>query len=236
MRWHWDARPGKRLRRLDTSDHVRSRRAFTMIIERRRTRVVAALLGALSAMLVAGPVGGVITVVYTWLALDIAVQRRRDALERAGAGTSMDHLLALASDLRAGSDPAIVSASILPAMRESGSIGAHLATRVGVAMRVAEASGARLADLVDRLEGDTRAVARVRDQAYAQATGAQVTAWLLAALPLGGIAIGAGMGAHPVHELLHTPIGALCSSVAVTLQALGVLWTQWLAAGAVRAA
>jgi tight adherence protein B len=87
-----------------------------------------------------------------------------------------------------------------------------------------------LAELVERIEADLRATDRGLAAAAAQAAGARATAWLLAALPLGGIALGYGIGVDPLRVLLHTPIGAGCVVVATTLQGVGLLWAERLGA------
>ncbi len=113
-----------------------------------------------------------------------------------------------------------------------GAPGARIADRIGVASRVAEVTGARLSDLLDRVDTDARSVARIAEFASAQAAGVRATAWLLAALPLAGIALGYAIGADPLRELLHTRIGAACSTVSVALQMAGLFWTRRLALAA----
>ncbi|SCL16919.1 tight adherence protein B [Micromonospora inyonensis] len=98
------------------------------------------------------------------------------------------------------------------------------------AIRLADRTGAPLAELVERIEADMRAMDRGLAAAAAQAAGARATAWLLAALPLGGIALGYGIGVDPVRVLLHTPVGAGCAVVATLLQVVGLLWAERLGA------
>ncbi|WP_416901537.1 type II secretion system F family protein [Micromonospora echinospora] len=98
------------------------------------------------------------------------------------------------------------------------------------AIRLADRTGAPLAELVERIEADMRAMDRGLAAAAAQAAGARATAWLLAALPLGGIALGYGIGVDPVRVLLHTPVGAGCAVAATTLQVVGLLWAERLGA------
>ncbi|MFI6821469.1 type II secretion system F family protein [Micromonospora sp. NPDC050187] len=98
------------------------------------------------------------------------------------------------------------------------------------ATRLADRTGAPLAELVERVEADTRAMDRGLAAAAAQAAGARATAWLLAALPLGGIALGYGIGVDPVRVLLHTPVGAGCAVAATVLQVVGLLWAERLGA------
>lgn len=110
----------------------------------------------------------------------------------------------------------------------------RLAELTAAIWRLAERTGAPAADLVERLEADARGAARARASAAAQAAGARATALLLAALPLGGIALGYGIGADPLQVLLHTPLGAACAVTAVVLQATGLLWADHLTNGPTR--
>ncbi|MFV2101941.1 hypothetical protein [Micromonospora sp. LOL_024] len=98
------------------------------------------------------------------------------------------------------------------------------------AIRLADRTGAPLAELVERIESDARSAERGLAAAAAQGAGARATAWLLAALPLGGIGLGYGIGVDPLQVLLHTPVGGGCAIAAVILQAIGLLWAERLAA------
>jgi tight adherence protein B len=111
-----------------------------------------------------------------------------------------------------------------------------LRRRAEAAVRLAQETGAPLADLLDRLEHDGRVAERARVSAATQAAGAQATAWLLAALPLAGIAFGQGIGADPAHVVLHTPIGAACAGGAMAFQLSGLAWVRRLASSITDAA
>jgi tight adherence protein B len=110
----------------------------------------------------------------------------------------------------------------------------RLAELTAAVWRLAEQTGAPAADLVERIEADARAGDRSRATAAAQAAGAQATALLLAALPVGGIALGFGIGVNPLQILLDTGLGAVCAVAAVLLQCAGLLWADRLANGPVR--
>jgi tight adherence protein B len=97
--------------------------------------------------------------------------------------------------------------------------------------RLAERTGAPAADLVERIEADSRAADRAKAAAAAEAAGAQATALLLAALPFAGIGLGYMIGADPLRVLLHTPLGGACAVGAVLLQCAGMLWADRLANG-----
>jgi len=124
----------------------------------------------------------------------------------------------LAADLRAGQRPAEALAALAgPATR-------HRA--VDAVSAVSERSGAPAAAVLDRVEQDLRARQDQRREIAAALAGARSTGTLLAVLPLLGIGLGAGMGAHPVTVLLAQPRGQMALGAGVVLEALGVLWTS----------
>ncbi|MEU8821437.1 hypothetical protein [Actinoplanes sp. NPDC048796] len=178
------------------------------------------------ALLAGGPVAATVSAAYGGFAgraLTRHSARRRASAARAAA---LDALAALAADLRAGLPPADLSAG-LPSVEVGG--GAERLTRLAAAVwRLAEQTGAPVADLVERIEADGRTADRAAASASAQAAGAQATAMLLAALPFGGLALGVLIGADPLYVLLHTPLGGTCAVVAVALQCAGLLWAERL--------
>jgi tight adherence protein B len=185
---------------------------------------VAALCGGV----LGGPVAAGIATGYAAAAAVVVAARRRTAVDTAAFADALSAVGAVAADLRAGADPLASLARVRPALERDGTA-TLLSRRIDAAMHVADDTGAPLAELLDRLENDARALARARASAGAQAAGAQATAWLLAALPGAGIVLGAGMGADPVHVLLRTPLGAACAGGAMTFQIVGLAWTQRLA-------
>jgi tight adherence protein B len=204
----------------------------------RRAVVAAVLTGATIGLVVGGPVAALVLAVYGALGAQAVVRRaarRRLAAERS---RSLDDLNALAADLRAGlavgpaawSPPGTLPAG---AGREAAP-DPRLAELTAAVWRLAEQTGAPAADLVERIEADARAGDRSRATAAAQAAGAKATALLLAALPIGGIALGYGIGVDPLAVLLTTPMGAACAVTAVLLQCAGLLWSERLANGPAR--
>ncbi len=196
----------------------------------RRPRLAAALLiavAAIAAGVLAGPVAAVISAGYVATGAVVLAGRRRAAADAKAFASALAAIGAVAADLRAGGDPVVSLARVQPALRPAAA--GLMSRRVDAALRVADDTGAPLAELLDRLEADGRTLARARASATAQASGAQATAWLLAALPAAGIALGTGVGADPVDVLLRTPLGAACAGGAMTLQMLGLAWTDRLA-------
>jgi tight adherence protein B len=201
----------------------------------RLATAAAAGAGAAAAGAVAGPVAAVIAAVYVTAGIVVYLSRQRAVADEAAFQAALAAVGAVAADLRAGADPATAVARSRFALARGGDV-ADLSSRVDAATRVADESGAPLADLLERLEGEGRTLSRARGAAAAQASGAQATAWLLAALPAGGVALGEGVGTDPLHVLLHTPIGAACAGGAMVFQVAGLTWVHRLAASIMESA
>ena len=130
----------------------------------------------------------------------------------------------LAADLRAGQQPAEALAAL------GGPATQHRA--IDAVWAVSERSGAPAAGVLDRVEQDLRARQDQRREVVSALSGARSTGTLLAVLPLLGVGLGAGMGAHPIAILLGEPRGQLALVAGVVLEALGVFWTSRIIASA----
>jgi tight adherence protein B len=97
---------------------------------------------------------------------------------------------------------------------------------------VCSGAGSGLAAAVDRLEEGLRGAEAQRRAVAAELAGPRATAAMLAVLPLAGLALAGGLGADPLHVLLHTPAGLFCLLAGVGLDALGLVWTARLIASA----
>lgn len=232
---------------------ARTRWANLVIRAPRRALILAALAGAGAGGLLAGPVAAVALAAYGAIGVRAAIgwqtTRRAEQTRR----QRLDALCGLAADLRAGL-PATMLTDLMtspgpaPLRRSAGAdapptgpggamtepqedgTSDRLDRLASAAVRLADRTGAPLADLLERIEADARSTDRGLAAAAAQAAGARATAWLLAALPLGGIGLGYGIGVDPVQVLLHTPVGAMCTVLAVALQAAGLFWAERLGA------
>ncbi|MFG1896336.1 type II secretion system F family protein [Micromonospora zamorensis] len=197
---------------------------------RARVLPLVSLLGGGIGAVVGGPVAAVALASYGTLSvrgvLRWRANRRTERIRRRG----LDQLCGLAADLRAGLPvPHTLETAGGPGQSD------RLRQLTSAAVRLADRTGAPLAELVERIEADARATDRGLAAAAAQAAGARATAWLLAALPIGGITLGYGIGVDPVAMLLHSRVGGACAVLAVALQVVGLLWAERLGAAPGRA-
>lgn len=188
-------------------------------------RALAAARAAADRERLAAAVGSVCSVLATELRAgrppEVALSLSAEDLPTPLAGTLQRAVLAtrLAGDVPAALEAAAAAAT---------GAGALLLRQLGTCWQVAGRTGAGLAGVVDALAGDLRARERLRLETNAALAGPRTTAWLLAALPVVGIAMAAGFGAAPGRVLLRTPAGLACLVVGIVLDVLGVLWSRRL--------
>ncbi len=94
--------------------------------------------------------------------------------------------------------------------------------------RIGVDRGGMLATVIEGLADALRDEQAHREEVTLQLAGPRATARLLAVLPLLGLAMAVALGAHPFGFLFGTLPGVLCLSLGVTLDALGMWWTQRL--------
>jgi tight adherence protein B len=174
--------------------------------------------GVVLAAMLGGVVAGIVAGIYGALAARMVIRRRADRARTSHRAELLDLVGSAAADLRAG----LPAGTALAGVPEDSAD--PLLPRVRAAVRLAERTGAPLADVLERIEADARSADRARLASAAQAAGSRATAWLLAGLPAGGIALGYAIGADPLAVLLHTPVGAACALGAVVLQLAGLGW------------
>lgn len=218
------------------------------------------VLGAVLGLLLAGPVGVALGAAAGVALRRTAASRARASAVRRERAAVLDALTLLAADLRAGRTPAealaaaaeaavgdtreVLTGAAAAAARGSDVVVA-LAPRQSAAPEVlrglaacwsvCSGAGSGLAAGVDRLQEGLRAAESQRRAVDAELAGPRATAGLLAVLPIGGLALAAALGAHPMHVLLHTRFGLCCLLIGLGLDAAGVVWTRRLVASAVLA-
>jgi tight adherence protein B len=194
----------------------------------RAGRFAAFVIVSSTVGLVEGPVAAIIGGVYAVLAASGWYSRCR---RRAAAGElarSVEAVGAFAAELRAGL-PVPEAGSSFEALLGN----AEAAQRVTAARQISDRLGAPLADLLDQVDEDLRAGQRLRAAVEAETAGAQATGVLLAVLPVAAIAIGSGLGTHPLQQLLHTPLGQACALLGLAAQCAGMVWERRMISAAV---
>lgn len=187
------------------------------------------------------------------VALGIGRLVRKRRVARAADRTA-DHVLevcdAMASDLAAGQPPL---ASLRRAAQEwpdfapvavAGQMGAdvpgqlrELARRPGAGQlrtlaatwQVAHDTGSGLAGAIGQAADAIRADRRTARLVAAELASAHATARMLAALPLGVLVLGTGIGGDPVGFLTGTTAGLVCLALGLGLSFAGLLWLERIA-------
>ena len=222
----------------------------------------AGLLGAAGAtigLLLGGPVLAVLALGAVVVARRWTKGRARASAQAHERARAAEVCATLAAELRAGRSPAealAVAAGLAAgpsqealrsgaaAARLGGDVPAALLTATDITAvpellkglaacwQVCSRAGGGLAAGVERLGEGLRARQEQDLAVDAALSGPKATAALLAVLPVAGVALAAGLGARPLHVLLHTPLGAVCLLIGCALDALGVWFTGRLVAAA----
>jgi tight adherence protein B len=95
---------------------------------------------------------------------------------------------------------------------------------LGVACTVASRAGSPLTSVLTGLRIDLEADTEVRRAVNTALAGPRASATLLALLPVVGLTMGAGMGAHPWQVLTHTAAGVIALFIGVALDLTGLVW------------
>jgi tight adherence protein B len=217
---------GNRRRAVDLGA-ARARIGRLAATDPRKLIVLSAVAAAGAGLVLGGPVAAVVGAAYLVMVVRAVLRATARRSAAAVRSSSLDDLCSLAGELRAGLPPAARGGT--EKLADS-----RLADLTAAVWRLAERTGAPAADLVERIEHDARAADRALASARAQAAGAQMTALLLAALPLAGIGLGYSIGADPLQVLFGTKLGAACALSAVTLQVAGLLWCDRMTSGVTR--
>lgn len=110
--------------------------------------------------------------------------------------------------------------------------GAEPLLQLAAGWEVAHRSGARLADVLERLSVTLRSDEDVRLEIAGALGPPRATARLLAVLPVFGALLGTGLGGDPVGVLVGSFFGAVCLAAGAGLAICGLFWVERIAAGA----
>jgi tight adherence protein B len=190
-----------------------------------------------------GVATGLASAASAWL-IGATIARRRDTARRRAL---LSAVRVLAAELGAGSRPAAALAAaadvaperleIFTSASDAAAMGGDVApvlatmpelTGLARAWQVGTAAGVPLADVLARVAGDLAAREQQRRSVASALAAPRASAALLAGLPVLGVGLGAGLGAHPLATLLGSSGGRLLCCIGVALDAAGVLWTARL--------
>lgn len=138
----------------------------------------------------------------------------------AATGVAADLLETLAREARFG----LAGATHALASTGDAEEVATMHRRMSAALRLSARRGIPLAELIDAFAADVEARAALADRRATEVAGPQLSGFLLAALPVFGLLLGAAMGAAPLTVLLRTSVGQLLLLVGVGLSCLGLAW------------
>jgi tight adherence protein B len=129
--------------------------------------------------------------------------------------------------LREAAAAADIGGSVVESLRRDGECRDALAP-VAACWSVAAATGAPLAPALAAVAAALTAEHQHRRALDAELAGPRLTGWLLAGLPVFGVAVAASLGGRPTAMLLGTPLGLSCLLAAAALDGVGVWWLRRL--------
>ncbi|QNN54669.1 type II secretion system F family protein [Nocardioides mesophilus] len=128
-----------------------------------------------------------------------------------------------------------LGADVPAAMRRAAELpGAEGLGRLASAWQVSQRTGCPLAGVVDQVAVSARAELAAARLVRAELASAQATARLVALLPLGTLAMSAGIGGDPWGFLLGHPVGLSCLAAGTALVFAGLWWIDRIAASVTR--
>lgn len=148
---------------------------------------------------------------------------------------ALEHCVELWADLDAVVAAARLGADVPAALRRLASTpGAEGLAEIASAWQVSERSGAGLATALAQVAETARVREGTRHLVRGELASAQATARLVAVLPVGSLAMSAGVGGRPWHFLLATVPGLVCLALGLAAVFAGLLWIDRIARGVLR--
>lgn len=214
--------------------------------------VSAGVASAVAARVTGVPVFLIVMVSLALCASATMIRRRaQHTRRRARAGDAVAFCFAVAAELRAGRTPADALAAVasqLPAIGPEIAAAARACRRgasapdelvvvgalpgcerllpVAAAWGATATSGARAADVLDRIGSALADADAAQLELHAHVAGPQATVVVLALLPLLALGLGDAAGARPTTFLLQTSAGRLLLVVGAALDVAGVAWMR----------
>lgn len=243
----WPTRPSRHRLRTLTGPPPRRRlpvrRPGPLLLIGAATATTFALSGIGVAIAVA--LGGV-TIRMLWRA------HRQEAQQLSSAEAMVDAVHGMVAELRSGAHPVVAAESaakdarapadaVLSAISATERLGGDLTTtlhRCTVdapalapvlrplvhAWSLAQRHGLPLADVLDAVRRDVAGRLKFARRVRARMAGPKASGTVLAVLPVLGVLLGEGIGAHPTHVLLSTGIGQTLLAIGTALICAGLCW------------
>jgi tight adherence protein B len=243
----WPARPSRHRLRTLTGPVTRQR-----IPARRPGPLLLISAASLLALLCCG-VGVAIAVAVGGVTARALWHTQRQATRQLSSAEAMvDAVHGMVAELRSGAHPVVAAESaakdaraparaVLTAIAATARLGGDLTVtlhRCTVdtpalapvlrplihAWSLAQRQGLPLADVLDAVRRDVAGRLRFARRVRARMAGPKASGTVLAVLPLLGVLLGEGMGAHPSHVLLATPLGQTLLALGTSLICAGLYW------------
>lgn len=210
------------------------------------------VLGTLCSLITRSALPVALAVLGAFLLRSRIIRARTRAAETAQLAAVVELCAALRAELQAGRQPGAAfteaawcrpelrdlaeALSVPDPQRDEPDLLAMAARRPGreglaslaACWRAAEQHGVPLIGAVCGIEDGLRAQQHRRANLAAELSGVRTTVALLGVLPVFGLALGATLGADPVHTLLARPVGEFCLVLGCLLELIGLCWTDRL--------
>ena len=216
----------------------------------RMARAAVAAVAAAFGALVSVPCGLALAIAVA-TGIRLVTRARSVARSRADLADATAALRALARELRAGANgpDAIertarsVPPRIAAALRGSASGGqggttadddsvlGEITRRLTCAGTLSAIHGVPLGSVVDAMAGDLSDRAQIAEATAAQVAGPAMSGYVLAALPIAGLLLGAGMSTDPIAVLTGSAIGGALLVIGTLLCCAGLLWADRIVRG-----
>jgi tight adherence protein B len=256
----WPTAPAARRLRVLT-DQRHQRRTWQTITRRVPSPLIPIGIAAGLALPLAGPGVAVTIAVGGTTIRALWRSHQRTTSQLAAVDAMADGVHGLVAELRSGAHPVAAAESaakdareparaVLTAIAATARLGGDLTVSMPTfatdspalapalrplahAWSLAQRHGLPLAEVLDAVRRDVAGRVRFAHRVRATMAGPRASGTVLAVLPLLGVVLGEGMGAHPAQVLLTTPLGQTLLAAGTTLISAGLYWITHLTTRAV---
>lgn len=130
------------------------------------------------------------------------------------------------SDDRSASVPLLGKAGVAGSLASGVPTAVQVAARLRSGWLLTRRHGVAFTPLIDALAADLAEQISADGERSGEVAGPRMSGYVMALLPLLGLALGAGMGADPIQVLLSSTLGNILLLVGVSLTCAGLLWSD----------